>query len=83
VISQARSISHLIAYQARDIDDHSRIALVSKSDDRSDLACNGTLVKDEELGAMIQLQGDQRINVAALLVQEVGTHRRPIKLRGC
>jgi translation initiation factor 1 len=35
---------------------------------KKDFACNGTLVPDEELGQVIQLQGDQRTKVSLLLV---------------
>lgn len=35
---------------------------------KKDFACNGTLVQDEELGQVIQLQGDQRTKVSSLLV---------------
>ncbi|KAH9818333.1 translation initiation factor SUI1 [Melampsora americana] len=35
---------------------------------KKDFACNGTLVQDEELGQVIQLQGDQRTKVSLLLV---------------
>ena len=29
-----------------------------------DFACNGNIVKDDELGEVIQLQGDQRVKVS-------------------
>ena len=38
--------------------------------------CNGTVVEDEEMGAVLQLQGDQRDSVAKFLT-EVGARRLP------
>ncbi|KAG0198772.1 Eukaryotic translation initiation factor eIF-1 [Mortierella sp. GBA30] len=49
---------------------------------KKDFACNGTLVDDEELGAVIQLQGDQRTKVCTLLVEEGGIDKKQIKLHG-
>ncbi|KAF8942408.1 Eukaryotic translation initiation factor eIF-1 [Haplosporangium gracile] len=49
---------------------------------KKDFACNGTLVDDPELGSVIQLQGDQRTKVLALLVDEAGLDRKMIKLHG-
>jgi translation initiation factor 1 len=34
---------------------------------KKEFACNGTLVDDEEMGQVIQLQGDQRQKVAGFL----------------
>lgn len=48
---------------------------------KKDFACNGTLVQDEELGQVIQLQGDQRTKVSLLLV-EAGIPRASIKIHG-
>uniref|UniRef100_A0A0D9YG14 Protein translation factor SUI1 homolog n=1 Tax=Oryza glumipatula TaxID=40148 RepID=A0A0D9YG14_9ORYZ len=36
---------------------------------KKEFCCNGTVVQDPELGQVIQLQGDQRKNVATFLVQ--------------
>ncbi|XP_017695904.1 protein translation factor SUI1 homolog 2-like isoform X1 [Phoenix dactylifera] len=36
---------------------------------KKEFCCNGTVVLDPELGQVIQLQGDQRKNVATFLVQ--------------
>ncbi|KAF6161878.1 hypothetical protein GIB67_002588 [Kingdonia uniflora] len=36
---------------------------------KKEFCCNGTVVQDSELGQVIQLQGDQRKNVSAFLVQ--------------
>jgi translation initiation factor 1 len=44
---------------------------------KKDFACNGTLVPDEELGQVIQLQGDQRTKVSLLLV-EAGIRQSPL-----
>ena len=46
-----------------------------------EFACNGTLVDDEEAGKVIQLQGDQRKNIAAFLVEE-GIPKNLIKVHG-
>jgi translation initiation factor 1 (eIF-1/SUI1) len=35
----------------------------------ADFCCNGTVVEDDELGQVIQLQGDQRKNVAQFLLE--------------
>ncbi|MBW0483994.1 hypothetical protein O181_023709 [Austropuccinia psidii MF-1] len=48
---------------------------------KKDFACNGTLVQDEELGQVIQLQGDQRNKVLLLLV-EAGIPKASIKIHG-
>lgn len=36
---------------------------------KKEYCCNGTVVEDEELGQVIQVQGDQRKNVADFLTQ--------------
>lgn len=38
---------------------------------KKEFACNGTLVEDEELGQVIQLQGDQRAKIAQMLIDDV------------
>jgi len=48
---------------------------------KKDFACNGTLVQDEELGQVIQLQGDQRTKVSILLV-DAGIPKSTIKIHG-
>lgn len=35
-----------------------------------EFACNGSLVDDEEMGQVIQLQGDQRTKILQILVEE-------------
>lgn len=49
---------------------------------KKDFACNGTLVEDEELGSVIQLQGDQRNKVSQLLMTEGGIDKGQIKIHG-
>jgi len=48
---------------------------------KKEFACNGTLVNDEEAGQVIQLQGDQRAKISALLVEE-GIPQNTIKVHG-
>ncbi|KAF8952591.1 Eukaryotic translation initiation factor eIF-1 [Entomortierella lignicola] len=49
---------------------------------KKDFACNGTLVEDDELGSVIQLQGDQRTKVSTLLISEGGIDKKQIKIHG-
>ncbi|ORX97895.1 translation initiation factor SU [Basidiobolus meristosporus CBS 931.73] len=49
---------------------------------KKDFACNGTVVEDEELGEVIQLQGDQRLKVATFLVQQEISKKDLIKIHG-
>jgi translation initiation factor 1 len=49
---------------------------------KKDFACNGTIVDDEELGQVIQLQGDQRAKVLTLLTTEGGIDKKQIKIHG-
>ncbi|KAF8844524.1 translation initiation factor SU [Paxillus ammoniavirescens] len=48
---------------------------------KKEFACNGNLVDDEEMGQVIQLQGDQRVKIANFLTEE-GIPRNTIKLHG-
>lgn len=48
---------------------------------KKEFACNGTLVDDEEMGQVIQLQGDQRVKIANFLTEE-GIPKNTIKLHG-
>ncbi|CAG8604379.1 3302_t:CDS:2 [Acaulospora morrowiae] len=48
---------------------------------KKEFACNGTLVQDEELGQVIQLQGDQRLKVQNFLSEE-GIDKKIIKIHG-
>lgn len=49
---------------------------------KKEFACNGTIVDDEELGQVIQLQGDQRQKVATFIVQEGITPKTDVKVHG-
>ena len=49
---------------------------------KKDFCCNGTIVKDPDGGNIIQLQGDQRKNVADLLVNEGICKRSTVKVHG-
>ncbi|KAJ3698615.1 Translation initiation factor SUI1 family protein [Rhynchospora pubera] len=49
---------------------------------KKDFCCNGTVVEDPELGQVIQLQGDQRKNVANFLVQAGIVKKEHIKIHG-
>lgn len=46
-----------------------------------EFACNGTLVDDEKMGQVIQLQGDQRVKIRDFLVEN-GIDRATIKVHG-
>ncbi|KIY68625.1 eukaryotic translation initiation factor SUI1 [Cylindrobasidium torrendii FP15055 ss-10] len=48
---------------------------------KKEFACNGTLVDDEKLGKVIQLQGDQRLKISTFLTDE-GIDRATIKVHG-
>ncbi|KAE8725489.1 Protein translation factor SUI1-like protein [Hibiscus syriacus] len=47
-----------------------------------DFCCNGNVVKDKELGKIIQLQGDQRKNVSQFLVNSGIVKKDQIKIHG-
>ncbi|KAG5221172.1 Eukaryotic translation initiation factor eIF [Salix suchowensis] len=47
----------------------------------AEFACNGTLVEDEEMGQVIQLQGDQRLKISNFLTEN-GIDKKTIKLHG-
>ena len=49
---------------------------------KKDFCCNGTIVDDPELGQVIQLQGDQRKNVADFLVNEGICTKSKVKVHG-
>eukprot|EP00009_Paramoeba_aestuarina_P009129 CAMPEP_0201520970 /NCGR_PEP_ID=MMETSP0161_2-20130828/13590_1 /ASSEMBLY_ACC=CAM_ASM_000251 /TAXON_ID=180227 /ORGANISM="Neoparamoeba aestuarina, Strain SoJaBio B1-5/56/2" /LENGTH=112 /DNA_ID=CAMNT_0047919505 /DNA_START=68 /DNA_END=406 /DNA_ORIENTATION=+ len=49
---------------------------------KKDFCCNGTIVDDQELGKVIQLQGDQRKNVADFLVNEGICKKSSVKVHG-
>ncbi|KAL0071471.1 Eukaryotic translation initiation factor eIF-1 [Marasmius tenuissimus] len=46
-----------------------------------EFACNGTLVEDEKMGEVIQLQGDQRAKISTFLTEN-GIERSTIKVHG-
>ncbi|KAK9316241.1 translation initiation factor SUI1 [Lipomyces starkeyi] len=49
---------------------------------KKDFACNGTIVKDDELGEVIQLQGDQRVKVMEFLSTQLNILKKNIKIHG-
>ena len=49
---------------------------------KKEFCCNGCVVVDPEFGEVIQLQGDQRQNVAKFLTQEKLTSKDNIKVHG-
>jgi translation initiation factor 1 len=46
---------------------------------KKEFACNGSIVDDEEMGKVIQLQGDQRQKILEILIEE-GIEKETIKL---
>jgi translation initiation factor 1 len=48
---------------------------------RQEFACNGTVVEDEKMGEVIQLQGDQRAKISNFLVEN-GIEKSTIKVHG-
>jgi translation initiation factor 1 len=49
---------------------------------KKDFACNGTIVDDEELGEVIQLQGDHRTKVCELLINEGICKKDEVQVHG-
>ncbi|XP_061989880.1 protein translation factor SUI1 homolog 1-like [Rosa rugosa] len=49
---------------------------------KKEFCCNGTVVQDPEQGQVIQLQGDQRKNTSAFLVQAGIVKKDNIKIHG-
>ncbi|CAH9107919.1 unnamed protein product [Cuscuta epithymum] len=49
---------------------------------KKEFCCNGTVVDDNELGKVIQLQGDQRKNVSAFLINAKIAKKDNIKIHG-
>ncbi|CAG9464084.1 unnamed protein product [Pedinophyceae sp. YPF-701] len=49
---------------------------------RKDFCCNGAIIEDPKYGQVIQLQGDQRKNVATFLVDTKITKKDMIKIHG-
>ncbi|KAI8804706.1 translation initiation factor SUI1 [Cladochytrium replicatum] len=49
---------------------------------KKDFACNGTVVQDEELGEVIQLQGDHRQKIQGFLIENQIATKDKIKVHG-
>lgn len=49
---------------------------------KKDFACNGNIVQDEEMGEVIQLQGDHRHKVQQFLVEQQIATADKIKVHG-
>ncbi|KAJ3092300.1 Eukaryotic translation initiation factor eIF-1 [Quaeritorhiza haematococci] len=49
---------------------------------KKEFACNGTIVQDEELGEVIQLQGDHRLKIQQFLVQNEIVSKDKVKIHG-
>lgn len=49
---------------------------------KKNFSCNGAVQKDEEVGEVIQLSGDQRTNVKSFLVDQEICHSENIVLHG-
>ena len=47
-----------------------------------DFACNGHIVKDEDMGEIIQLQGDQRSKICDFMLTQLGFKKNIIKVHG-
>ncbi|RKO88972.1 translation initiation factor SUI1 [Blyttiomyces helicus] len=49
---------------------------------KKEFACNGTLVQDEDLGEVIQLQGDHRLKIHTFLSSQGIVPKDKIKIHG-
>ncbi|QSL64234.1 hypothetical protein MERGE_000389 [Pneumocystis wakefieldiae] len=49
---------------------------------KKDFACNGTIVKDDEMGEVIQLQGDQRAKVMEFITSQLPIQKKSVKVHG-
>ena len=49
---------------------------------KKEFACNGTIVDDEDLGEVIQLQGDHRVKVGQILVEEGICTKEGVQIHG-
>ncbi|KAI7838751.1 hypothetical protein COHA_007544 [Chlorella ohadii] len=49
---------------------------------KKEYCCNGTVIEDEELGKVLQLQGDQRKNVSAFLLDNQLCKKDQVKVHG-
>lgn len=48
----------------------------------AEYCCNGTVVEDDELGKVLQLQGDQRKQVSAFLISNELSKKDNVKVHG-
>lgn len=49
---------------------------------KKDFGCNGHITKDEELGEILQLQGDQRQKVTEFLTTQLEIDKKTIQIHG-
>lgn len=49
---------------------------------KKEFACNGTIVDDEEMGEVIQLQGDHRQKVGQILIEEGIAKKDDLQIHG-
>ncbi len=49
---------------------------------KKEFACNGNIVEDEEMGEVIQLQGDHRSKVAQILLEEGIVKKDDLQVHG-
>lgn len=49
---------------------------------KKEFACNGTIVEDEEMGEVIQLQGDHRQKVGQILIEEGIVKKDDLQIHG-
>jgi len=49
---------------------------------KKDFACNGNIVDDDDLGEVIQLQGDQRMKVQQFLISEEIATKDQVQVHG-
>lgn len=49
---------------------------------KKEFACNGTVIEDENMGEIIQLQGDHRVKVSQFLVEQGLAKKENVKIHG-
>ena len=49
---------------------------------KKEFACNGTIVEDENMGEVIQLQGDHRVKVGSILIEEAICKKEDLQIHG-
>ncbi|KAI8998011.1 Eukaryotic translation initiation factor eIF-1 [Gaertneriomyces sp. JEL0708] len=49
---------------------------------KKEFACNGTVVQDEDLGEVIQLQGDHRVKIVQFLTENKIVSKDKVKIHG-